>query len=301
MPSARSLPVSRRAVLTGACVLVGATALGAVGVAADVLPGSAGIRRRLGWNGPDGVVPSVPRGLVSAQSLESAARGTQVHLVTIVPEGVPAAGLPVLLALHGRGADAQTLVDLGLPELLTAAVRAGASPFAIAAVDGGDSYWHRRSGDDPQAMLHDEVPGWLTAGGFGPVFGALGISMGGFGALLWARGAGSASRPAAIIAVSPALFSTWADAKARNVFADEADWAASEPLRHVDAIDGSTLGVWCGAEDPFAAQARELASKAHAAVSRFDSGAHDDGYWRRVLPEALAFAGAAAATSEQTR
>ena len=295
MPSDRSLPVSRRALLTGAAVLAGAAALGAAGVATDLLPGSAGIRRRLGWNGPDGVVPAVPRGPVRSQSLASAARGTQVNLVTIVPDGTPAAGLPVLLALHGRGANAHTLVDLGLPEFLTAAVRAGTPPFAIAAVDGGDRYWHPTPGDDPQAMLRDEVPGWLTGTGFGPVFGALGISMGGFGALLWARGAASSPTPAvAVVAVSPALFPTWGDAKARNVFADEADWAESEPLRHLDALDGSTLGVWCGTEDPFVGPARELATGARAAVARFDAGQHDDGYWRRVLPDALAFAGSAA-------
>ncbi|HEX5331759.1 MAG TPA: alpha/beta hydrolase-fold protein [Cellulomonas sp.] len=284
-------PVSRRAVLTGAVVLVGAGALGAAGVATGVVPGSAGIRRRLGLDGPDGEVPDVVAGTVTTRSVESAARGARVSLATMSPAGVGAAGLPVLLALHGRGANAQTLVDLGLPEFLTAAVQAGAAPFAIAAVDGGDRYWHRVGSDDPQAMLRDEVPGWLGDAGFGTVFGALGISMGAFGALLWARLA--AKPPAAVIALSPALFRSWGDAKVRDVFVDQADWTASEPLRHLDAIDGSTLGVWCGTEDPFVAAARELAAGTGAAAAHFDPGAHTEGYWRRVLPDALAFAAAA--------
>jgi len=289
---AAGAPVSRRTVLTGAAVLVGAGALGAVGVATGVVPGSAGIRRRLGLHGPDGEVPDVVAGTVTTRSVESAARGTRVSLATMTPAGVDATGLPVLLALHGRGATARTYLDLGLPQFLTAATQAGAAPFAIAAVDGGDRYWHAVGPDDPQAMLRDEVPGWLADAGLGPVFGALGISMGAFGALLWARLA--ATPPAALIAMSPALFLGWNDAASRNAFVDEADWVASEPLRHLDAIDGSTLGVWCGNEDPFVSAARRLAEGTGAAAAHFDSGAHTDGYWRRVLPDALAFAAAAA-------
>jgi S-formylglutathione hydrolase FrmB len=290
MPSGS--PISRRTFLTGGAVLIGAAAIGAVGVATDLMPGAASIRRHLGWDGPDGAVPAVPAGAVTTRTLQSAARGTQVKVATIVPDGAAAAGLPVLLALHGRGATAQTLVDLGLPEFLTAAVRAGSKPFAIAAVDGGDHYWHADAGDDPQAMLRDEVPRWLADAGLGRVFGALGISMGAFGTLLWARD--TPVKPGAVIALSPALFRTWDDARAVSGFVDEADWAGFEPLRHLDAIDGSTLGVWCGTEDPFIAAARELADRAGAAAAHFDQGAHTDGYWRRVLPDALAFAGAAA-------
>jgi S-formylglutathione hydrolase FrmB len=288
----RETPVRRRTVLAAAAVLVGAGALGAVGVATDVLPRSAGIRRRLGLDGPDGAVPQVRAGSVTTRSMDSAARGVRVNLTTMVPDGVEPAALPVLLALHGRGANAQTLVDLGMPQFFTAVVRAGAPPFAIVAVDGGDRYWHASGADDPQAMLRDEVPTWLAQAGLGRVFGALGISMGAFGALLWARGA--AEPPAAVLTLSPALFRSWGDAKARDVFTDEADWADSEPLRHLDVIKGSTLGVWCGTEDPFVTAAHELVDGTGAAAAHFDSGAHTDGYWRRVLPDALAFAGAAA-------
>jgi len=227
-------PVSRRAVLTGAAVLLGVGALGAAGVATGVVPGSAGIRRRLGLDGPDGVVPDVKAGTVTSRSVESAARGTQVSLATMTPAGVDAAGLPVLLALHGRGANAQTLVDLGLPQFLTAAVQAGAAPFAIAAVDGGDRYWHAVGSDDPQAMLRDEVPSWLADAGLGAVFGALGISMGAFGALLWARLA--ATPPAAVIAMSPALFRSWGDAKVADP-ADDLSWLlVAAPQESVDSI-----------------------------------------------------------------
>ncbi len=289
--------MSRRTVLTGAAVLLAGAAAGTVGVATHALPGSTRIRGFLGLDGPAGVVPSVP-GSVTTRRMRSTARGTSVTVATMVPDGVEPAGLPVLLALHGQGADAQTLVSLGLPEFLTAAVRTGIAPFAIVAVDGGHHYWHRDGSDDPQAMLRDEVPGWLDDAGLGPVQGALGISMGAFGALLWASQAQASAQtaPAAVAVVSPALFRTWDEAHARNAFADEAEWQALEPLRHLDAIDGRTLGVWCGNDDPFLPAARLLATGAGqgrgAAVARYDAGAHTEGYWRRVLPDVLEFTGA---------
>jgi hypothetical protein len=113
------------------------------------------------------------------------------------------------------------------------------------------------------------------------------------GAIL--RLAGAAAGTVAV--VSPALFRTWEEAQVRNAFADEIEWESLEPLRHLDEIDGRTLGVWCGTDDPFLPAARLLAAGAGAgdgaAVARYDAGAHTDGYRRRVLPDVLSFTGAA--------
>jgi enterochelin esterase-like enzyme len=232
--------------------------------------------------------PTAPRDPVTVQRMRSAARGGDVDLVLITPEGVPAAGLPVCLALHGRGARARTFLELGVPELLTAAVRAGTPPFALAAVDG-DHYWvDVGSGDDPQRMLTEELPGWLTARDLRPASAVFGISMGGFGALRFAR-----THPdlKAVATASAALFVSWPDARSRKVFSGEDNWRAEEPLLHTGELRPASLGVWCGESDPFLGADRKLVKAVNPAVAQFSPGGHKDEYWRGVLPDVLKFVG----------
>ncbi|MFL6140345.1 MAG: alpha/beta hydrolase [Labedaea sp.] len=226
---------------------------------------------------------------VTTEQVHSPARNTTVQLVTIRPRGFEGK-LQVCLALHGRGATAQVYLDLGVPAMLDAVVAAGVPPFAVVAMDGGsDSYWVAKDkSDDPQRMLTEDLPTWLGNRGFATLpFAALGISMGSYGALNYARNPGLSS----VAAISSALFESWTDAKSRNVFADEATWEATEPLRHIDEIRPVQLGVWCGLSDPFINQSRQLVDRARPRIAAIGTGAHDDAYWRRVLPEALRFVG----------
>ncbi|MGW4896449.1 alpha/beta hydrolase [Kitasatospora sp. NPDC004240] len=280
--------------------------------------------------------PAVAPARVRQEERRSAARGTGVRLITVLPPGPsgrasgdPAApgDLPVCVALHGRGADARAWLDLGLPEALAAAVAAGIPPFAVAAVDGGDAtYWRRvpdgapDGGDDPQRMLLEELPGWLAEQGLRPPTAALGLSMGGFGALRHARHRGAGFGPVALL--SPALFRDWPAAEAVRVFRDEADWAAHEPLRHQDEPYGRPVAVWCGTEDPFCDAARQLGrggagggagtgggaggggtggsggsggGTGGGVRGHFVAGGHTPAFWRQVMPEAVAFLGRALA------
>ncbi|HKN55252.1 MAG TPA: alpha/beta hydrolase-fold protein [Amycolatopsis sp.] len=225
---------------------------------------------------------------VTVQRMHSAARDKDVELALVVPSGVPAAGLPVCLALHGRGASARTFLGLGLPDVLSSVVRAGTPPFAVAAVDG-DHYWvDVGSGDDPQRMLADEVPGWLAQRNLRPASAVLGISMGGYGALHFSR----AHRDLrAVATASAALFTSWPDAKSRKIFGDEAQWRATEPLLHTDELRGAGTGVWCGESDPFVTANRRLIKALSPEVAAISPGNHNDDYWRRVLPDILKFVG----------
>ena len=289
--------VGRRTLLRAAVGVGGLAVAGAgvgVAMAEDLLPGGVRLRRALGLTGPDGALPpTAAAGSVSVEKFRSEARGATVQLITMLPPGAAHPGdLPVCLALHGRGADAQTMVDTGLPQFLGEAVAAGVPPFALVAVDGGDAtYWHRTGSDDPQKMLLDEVPGRLARQGLRTPAGAMGISMGGSGSLRYARNRGGGFGPVALL--SPALFRTWPDARAVEVFRDEDDWREHEPLLHLDEPHGSPLGVWCGTEDPFCDAARGLAPG--AAQAHFPRGEHTAGFWRRVLPDTMTFLGNALA------
>ncbi|MET9226544.1 hypothetical protein [Lentzea sp. NPDC003310] len=167
---------------------------------------------------------------------------------------------PVVLVLHGRGGSVRWWEELGLPRFLNG------HGFRCAVVNGGEDYWVNL---DPPV----------------PFEAALGISMGGFGVLDLA----TRRSLKAVAAISPALFPSWEDAERIDGFASREVWEAHEPLRHRERIT-SPVGVWCGREDPFHDPAVELA-RAVGAVGSFEHGEHSDGYWRRVLPEALRFIG----------
>jgi S-formylglutathione hydrolase FrmB len=300
-------PVSRRRVLRlGAGVVGGGALLGAAaggGMLVGWLPGGVKLKRVLGLTGADGTVPDVAPGVVRVEQVRSAARSREVTMVTMLPPGTAAnTNLPVCVMLHGRGNDARGMVTLGTPQFLAAAVKGGVPPFAVVAVDGGDAtYWHQRSpgdGDDPQAMLRQELPGWLHARGLPTPRAVLGISMGGSGALQYAGARTRSGRNLdAVALLSPAVFRTWAEARTTDGYADEADWQAHEPTLALDRMRVGALGVWCGQEDPFCPAAREVARRAGAREAHFPDGEHTDGFWRRVMPEAVSLLGHALATA----
>ncbi|PPK67429.1 alpha/beta hydrolase-fold protein [Actinokineospora auranticolor] len=230
-----------------------------------------------------------PAPLFESRKVFSKARGREVSLLVYRPDGLADDGgtLPTCLALHGRGANANQFTDLGVGDNLSAA-----AAYAVVAVDGGDAtYWVRTDpGDDPQAMLTDELPAWLAELGVSTKpFAVLGVSMGGYGALNYVRAHTGQVRAAAVL--SPALFPTWAQAKARDVFPGRALWEQTEPLLHVAELGKTALGVWCGTADPLLPSANQLIDTAKPAVARTGDGGHDADYWRRALPEAMSFIG----------
>lgn len=226
---------------------------------------------------------------MTVERVRSANRRKDVELIVMRPEDAEPE-LPVCLALHGRDQGASMFVDLGVPEILTSIVNyQGIPPFAVVAMDGGDSYWVAQDDqDDPQAMLTEDVPTWLTQRGLvNNPFAVVGISMGGYGALNYA---GNLNDPA-VAAISPALFLSWPEAESREAFVSEDRWRQTDPLQNMSKFSGVPLGMWCGESDPFVDGARQLAENADVTVAEFEPGGHDDAYWRKVLPDALKFIG----------
>ena len=301
--------LSRRALLRTAAAAAVTGAAVVTGLETGIVPGRTRVHDVLGLTGPDGVVPDVPPGPVVSGTFESRGRLTTVGYSVIYPHGQsPSAKLPVVLVMHGRGGDHTSAInDLGIDRYLTAAVREGTPPFAVAAVDGGgDNYWHDRfNGDDPLMMLSAEFLPLLAKRGLRTArHGVLGWSMGGYGALRWTletrRPQLGDQEPAKVVtagAMSPAVWHNLADA-APGAFEDVGvagfDLETAEFYDQVFgkayAFEDVAVRIDCGRDDPFAVAAKDLRAELRAAGGE-QAGAHTAGYWRRMLPDQLRFLG----------
>ncbi len=296
----RGAGVDRRTVLAGAAGFAGVSAgLVAIGVARrrepDVADPEAFLDRVLGQ---PGAVPDVRPGPVEHGRFRSTARlGATVPWVLIRPPGRHRR-LPLVVALHGHGGTVAQLLEprWDLPRFLAAAVADGVPPFAIAAVNGGDTFWHRRpSGEDAGAMVTREflpMLGGRTRDLRGAPIGLLGWSMGGYGALRIA-GLLGADRVAAVVANSPGLYLDPAQAHPDG-FADPAEYRRYSIMERQRDLDGVSVRIDVGSSDPFAPAVRAyvdgFADGADLTAS-FEPGTHTLGYSLRLLPAELAFLG----------
>jgi enterochelin esterase-like enzyme len=302
-----AMNTSRRTFLTGALIGTGSALAGAGWlIEQDVLPGRITIAKALGQDTPSAPagVPRVRIGTVEQGSFDSAARGGIATKWAIAyPPGIEAknprtangARLPVCVVLHGRGASSRDLLTLGYPNFLAAAVHAGLAPFALAAVDGGDRYWHaRRDGEDPGAMVLNEWLPRLAEAGLAarPAdrIGLLGWSMGGYGALLLASRL-TTTRVAAVVAESPALWLHPGDS-ARGAFDDAADFRANDVFKRRKVLSRIPIRIDCGTADPFHTAAKKFAAGLHPSpVTDLGAGNHSGTYWRAKAAKAIEFIG----------
>jgi len=307
-PDDRGGRPTRRSILTGALIGV-AAGLAGTGflVENEILPGRVALAKALGQDGEPGVVPTgsaATAGELRRGSFNSPARGglptgwAIAYPPDIDPDRpVTATGRPlsVCVVLHGRGDEAASIVPMGYPAFLATAVRAGLPPFALAAVDGGERYWHRRAdGEDTGRMVLEEwLPRLADLGlAAGPTnrIGFLGWSMGGYGSLLLASRLGP-DRVAAIAAESPALWLRAADS-ALGAFDNAADFRANDVFARRAVLSRIPIRIDCGIADPFHSAAREFASGLHPRpVIDLGAGDHSWGYWRRKAPKAINFVG----------
>lgn len=240
-------------------------------------------------DGPAGPVPDVGGTEVTSGSFVSQARkGAQCGWSI----AAPADGLPVVVVLHGRRNDHRSAFarsHLALDRFLAAGMADGMPAFAIASVDGGDTYWHERSsGEDAGAMVVEEFLPLIAKRGLDTSRVALlGWSMGGFGALHLVPALGSALQGVGVM--SPALWHRYADTSPGS-YDDAADFARVTIFGREETLAGVPLRVDCGKGDPFYPATRDLvADLAPRPAGGFSRGGHDVGYWRRVVPGQLQF------------
>lgn len=286
-------PISRRRVLALGSAGVGAAALTAVGIETDLLPGRVRLREALGLNGP-ATPPLETSARLVRGSFDSRARKTSVGWAIAYPSShQPGDRLPVLVGLHGRFSTHTNLfgMRIGLDRYLAADPNLR---FAIAAADGGDTYWHpRRSGEDAGAMITDEFLPLLADRGLSTErIGLYGFSMGGYGALRLAGLLGP-DRVSAVVAISAALFASAADT-APGAFDDAEDFATHDVMGRQAQLDGIPVRVDCGNGDPFKPAVKDYRdgfSADRRPAGGFEAGGHNDDYWRRMAPAELAFVG----------
>ena len=292
------MSVGRRQVLVGGGALLAVGALGGFGlVEGGVLPGKRALDVALGACGERAPTPASEPGPMVSGSFASAARsGIDVGWTVAYPPGASASdALPVCIAMHGRGGDhAWPFTALDLQYFLAEAVTARGVPgFAIAAVDGGEAVnWHRRrSGDDPAAMITDELMPLLTARGLATDRPALwGWSLGGYGALLLASSLGP-RHVGAVVAASPALWDTFAST-GPGTFDDDPDFTANRVSSRQDQLEQVPLRIDCGRDDPFAPAVRRLRDALQPTPDGgLSAGCHDEAFWTRSAAAEIDFLG----------
>jgi pimeloyl-ACP methyl ester carboxylesterase len=224
--------------------------------------------------------------MVTGSFVSAARGGISTNWAIARPPGQTKPLRPVI-ALHGKGSDSSTVMAGGVEQGLAQAVNAGLPPFAVVAVDGGGSYWHKRaSGEDAGAMVLGELIPMLDTQGLDTSRVAfLGWSMGGYAALLLGGRLGPA-RTAAICAVSPALWLS-SGAAAPGAF-DGADDFAANSVFGMPALGSIPIRVDCGDSDPFYDATKQfIAQLPNPPAGGFSPGGHNGGFWSSQLPAEL--------------
>ncbi len=224
-----------------------------------------------------------------AGSFISAARGgVLTNWIIARPPGQVGPLRPVI-ALHGVRGSAKQVMSFGVEQGLAQLVQAGRPPFAVVAVDGGDSYWHRRAGgEDAGSMVLNELIPMLPAMGLDiSRIGFIGWSMGGYGAMLLGARLGPA-RTAGICAVSPALYQSYT-ASTIGAFDSYDDWTRNTVFG-LPALSSIPLRVDCGNDDQFCPATHQFVAQLHRPpAGGFTPGGHDEAYWRQQLPGELSW------------
>ena len=229
-------------------------------------------------------------------SFYSRYRRTQVGYTIGYPTGHGTGSvLPLIVMLHGFGGNHTDALSGMTPARAVSLYVNGEplTPMALVTVDGGGGYWHPHPGDDPMDMVVHELIPMLQARGLGVPphrIAAMGISMGGYGAIAFAENYPHVFR--AVAAISPAIFTTYAWVHYVNpgAYWSASDFARYDAITHTAALRGIPLRIASGTEDPFHPWVEELVSALPpGAIVRFPPGGHTGSFFLSQEPPSLAF------------
>jgi len=199
--------------------------------------------------------------------------------------------LPLGLYLHPDGGDHASPLG-GIP-LARALAGTGLPPIALVAADGGNLYWHPHPGDDPMGMMFNEVIPMCQGMGLGlDRIGTIGISMGGYGAILFAE-----THPDTVLAcaaISPAIWTSYAQARAANrgAYTNAREFATYNAVTHTSALAHTPVRVASGSDDPFRPGVVALLSRLPTgAVTQISRGCHDTAFFASQRHASMLFLG----------
>ena len=296
----RRVVTRRRVLVAGLCAVGAATAAAAGAVALvdhGVLPGKS-LLDQLDGACDVAAVPFVHGALGPSRSgsFFSRARRRLVGYTVGYPPGyVDGTELALVVMLHGEGADHRSALKGCTPAEAVALRVDGAplAPMALVTVDGGRGYWHAHRDDDPMGMLVDELIPMLQRTGLGRAprsIGAMGISMGGYGAILLAE-----LHPdlvGAVAAISPAIWTSYGQAAAVNAGAYDsaAQFDRFDAVTLAPALARTPVRIAAGDADPFLpgveALRHALGGRATVVLS---GGCHTGPFFASQEPPSLAF------------
>lgn len=202
--------------------------------------------------------------------------------------------LSLVVMLHGFGGDHRAGIGgLSTAQALALQTEPPLSPLAMVTVDGGGGYWNPHPLDDPMGMVVHELIPLCRRHGLGappkPI-GVMGISMGGYGALLFAEKYPRLFR--AVAAISPAIWTSYPEAHSVNAgaYASAADFASDDIVRHARALAGIPVRVASGNADPFHPGVVALADALPpGTVVEFSTGCHTDPFFLSQAQPSLSF------------
>jgi poly(3-hydroxybutyrate) depolymerase len=216
--------------------------------------------------------------------------GRRPRWIVMRPKGVTKPR--VVVSLHGKGGDAlATFSALRLQDHIVE------TDLAVAAIDGGDYYWHARRSESTGAdnISPDTPPcdtGAMVRKDFIPMLGGLGLdvtrvaflgwSMGGYGALLL----GETMGPSAVAAVAPMSAALWVEPglSAAGAFDDREDWERNDVFARRSRFADIPIRLACGTSDPFYSSDKAFvdgfpSTAAYDVSAVFDPGGHDADFW----------------------